>query len=109
MTCPSCSGRIEKRLAGLAGVTSASVNLATEIAHVEYDSSLIDLSEMIKAVQDLGYGARERKEESMDKAADARKKEMRKLCLLFVFSAILSFPLLLAMIFMPSENRISII
>ncbi len=100
MTCASCSGRIEKRLAGLAGVTIASVNLATEIAHVYYDSSLIDLSEMIKAVQDLGYGACERKEESVDKAAEAHKREMNKLGLLFVFSAILSFPLVLGMIFM---------
>jgi Cu+-exporting ATPase len=100
MTCASCSGRIEKRLAGLTGVTSAAVNLASEIAHVEYDPSLIDLTGMIKAVQELGYGVRESKEESVDKAADARKREMHKLGLLFIFSAILSFPLVLGMIFM---------
>ena len=36
MTCASCVGRVEKAIAGVAGVASASVNLATERAEVRY-------------------------------------------------------------------------
>ena len=35
MTCASCSGRVERALAGQAGVAQVSVNLATERAHIE--------------------------------------------------------------------------
>ena len=35
MTCASCSGRVERALAGQAGVAHVSVNLATERAHIE--------------------------------------------------------------------------
>src|SRR3546814_4585503 len=36
MTCASCAGRVEKALRGVPGVTAASVNLASETAHVEF-------------------------------------------------------------------------
>ncbi len=100
MTCASCSARIEKKLASLDGISNAAVNLASEKAFVEYDSKVINSLSMIKAIHDLGYGAEEIRDESVDKAAIARKKEMRKLHILFVSSAVLSFPLLLGMLFM---------
>ena len=34
MTCASCSGRVERALAGQPGVAQVSVNLATERAHI---------------------------------------------------------------------------
>ena len=36
MTCASCVGRVEKAIARVEGVASASVNLATERAEVRY-------------------------------------------------------------------------
>ena len=39
MTCASCVLRVEKALTKIEGVTSASVNLATEQATIEFDPS----------------------------------------------------------------------
>ncbi|AZG46432.1 heavy metal translocating P-type ATPase [Gordonia insulae] len=55
MTCASCANRIERKLNRLDGV-SASVNYATEQAHVEYPTKL-DSGDLITAVRDAGYHA----------------------------------------------------
>jgi len=54
MTCASCVGRVERALARLPGVESASVNLATESAEVRA-AALPDLATVAKAVEDAGY------------------------------------------------------
>ena len=54
MTCASCVGRVERALARLPGVESASVNLATETAEVRA-AALPDLATVAKAVEDAGY------------------------------------------------------
>ena len=41
MTCASCSARVQRTLEQTPGVTSASVNLMTEQATVEYDAARI--------------------------------------------------------------------
>ena len=46
MTCAACSGRIEKALNKLPGVT-ASVNLATEIAHVSFQPGLETVDDLM--------------------------------------------------------------
>ncbi len=58
MTCAQCSTRVERALAALPGVASASVNLATERAHVEYDPARADPAAMAAAVAAAGYEAR---------------------------------------------------
>src|SRR5574337_103225 len=58
MTCAACSGRIEKALNKLPGV-AASVNLATEIAHVSFQPGLETVEDLIDAVARAGYGASE--------------------------------------------------
>lgn len=55
MTCAACVGKVERTLAGLAGVTSAKVNLLGGKASVEYDPEKININEMVAAVTDLGY------------------------------------------------------
>ena len=54
MTCASCSTRVEKALARLPGVSTASVNLATERAAVEADAS-VDAAALQAAVDKAGY------------------------------------------------------
>ena len=56
MTCASCVRRIEKKLNEVDGVEVASVNLATEVATVTYDSSTVGLDELISTVNAAGYG-----------------------------------------------------
>ena len=55
MTCASCAARIEKKLNRLEGVT-ASVNYATEQAHVTASSEVSD-DRLVQTVEALGYGA----------------------------------------------------
>ncbi|MEU8956079.1 heavy metal translocating P-type ATPase [Streptomyces sp. NPDC048518] len=57
MTCASCSSRIEKKLNRVEGVT-ATVNLATEKAKVEYAEG-VDVGRLIALVEKLGYTAQE--------------------------------------------------
>ncbi|HSX70243.1 MAG TPA: heavy metal translocating P-type ATPase, partial [Pseudomonas sp.] len=52
MTCASCAGRVERALNKVPGVSGASVNLASERAHVEADAPLAML---VEAVQQAGY------------------------------------------------------
>ena len=54
MTCASCAARVEKKLNEIDGVT-ATVNFATEQAHVE--SSADPISELLAAVESAGYSA----------------------------------------------------
>jgi P-type Cu+ transporter len=56
MTCTMCSSTIEKSLANLPGVLNAQVNLGNELASVEYDPSQVKLTDLEKAVTDVGYG-----------------------------------------------------
>ncbi|WP_339429791.1 heavy metal translocating P-type ATPase [Pseudomonas taetrolens] len=53
MTCASCAGRVEKALAKVPGVTSVSVNLATEHARVAANGDSLPL--LIEAVEHAGY------------------------------------------------------
>ena len=58
MSCASCAAKIEKGLAGLEGVSKATVNFAAEKATVVFHPTQTDLSHLIDKVKDLGYGAR---------------------------------------------------
>ena len=59
MTCASCVRRIEKALVRVEGVESASVNLATEQATVQYDPAVATAAAMTAAIVKAGYGVRE--------------------------------------------------
>ncbi len=56
MTCVNCSTTIERNLNRLPGVEKASVNLATERAHVVYDPAILKPEEITELVEELGYG-----------------------------------------------------
>ena len=58
MTCASCVGRVEKALAKLPGVSSASVNLATETAQVQFTSGIASVEVLVAAVARAGYTAK---------------------------------------------------
>ena len=98
MSCAACASKIEKKLSKLNGVSKASVNLATEKATVAYDPSLIKVSEIINSVDALGYESEKLEDIVDDTEKQAREKELRKLRLTLIFSAILSAPLVLAMV-----------
>ena len=100
MTCASCANRIERKLNKLDGVR-ASVNYATEQAHVEYPGTL-DSAELITVVRDAGYdaspvgGPGDDEHDSSGERGDAELDDLRQR---LVVSAVLSVPVIaLAMV-----------
>src|SRR5215216_5754135 len=57
MSCASCVRRVERALSKQEGVTEASVNFAAEKASVSYEPTTTSPRELIRAIQDVGYGA----------------------------------------------------
>ena len=58
MSCATCALKIEKGLAGVEGVSKATVNFASEKATVVFHPAQTNVSQLIDKVKDLGYGAR---------------------------------------------------
>ena len=54
MSCASCVGRVERAIRGVPGVSSASVNLATERAQVAFTGEP-DTAAVFRAIQEAGY------------------------------------------------------
>ena len=91
MTCASCVNRVEKRLNRLDGVT-ATVNLATATARVEYDPVLVDETRLVETVERTGYTASLPSEVS---AADEPPDESRPLLRRLLVAAPLTVVVLL--------------
>ncbi len=57
MHCASCVAKVERAIASVSGVASASVNLAAERGTVVFDPGVVALDAIIQAVQAAGYEA----------------------------------------------------
>lgn len=98
MSCATCAARIEKKLGSAEGVINAAVNLSTEKAVVDFDKSKIKVSDMLQMVEKLGFKAEASEKSSRDREKEAREQEINSLKITFIVAAVLSSPLLLAMI-----------
>jgi Cu+-exporting ATPase len=101
MTCASCVASVQDALRGVPGVRDAEVNLATERARVELDSSNADDSSLIRAIERAGYGAlvlsADRAERAGVEAQErvARAAHLHTLRLRLVVAAVLAIPTML--------------
>lgn len=95
MTCASCSQTVENTINKLEGVHQATVNLATEKMTVEYDPTILNLSEIIQSVADAGYEAHEEQQtvDAIDQDQEKKDNEIKKMWNRFVGSAIFTIPL----------------
>lgn len=96
MYCAACAVKIEKVVSRMPGVSEANVNFAMETARVEYNPAEVSLGDIQQRVEKLGYQAVS-KQETLDQEGhrkEAITKQKRKL----LVSAILSLPLLWAMV-----------
>ncbi|CAJ1004407.1 copper chaperone CopZ [Brevibacillus aydinogluensis] len=98
MTCAACAARIEKGLHKLPGVLEANVNLAMETATVEYDAGQVGVDDLIRQVEKLGYQAAAKDDQTDAETVDRRAEEIDRQTGKFLFSLILSLPLLWAMV-----------
>jgi len=98
MHCASCVLTIEQALKQTPGVLAATVNLATQQAHIEYVPGLIDRKGLAHAVEAAGYQVREESaptETALDRADQDRAHEYTTLMRKFWFAAIVSLPVIL--------------
>lgn len=56
MTCANCALNIEKNVKKLPGVKEANVNFASEQAAIAFESDQIETEDIIKKIEDVGYG-----------------------------------------------------
>lgn len=78
MTCASCASTVERALSGVAGVTKANVNLATERATVSYIPGLTGLADFKEAVDKTGYQVLEVDTPEDEEKEDQDERKMRK-------------------------------
>ncbi len=96
--CASCVTIIEDALLRTSGVLSATVNLATEKAHIEYVPGHVDLIGLVRAIEAAGYQAHAISaptESSLDREEQTRGQEYSMLILKFWFAAIVSLPVII--------------
>lgn len=92
MHCVSCGANIQKFLKMTPGIFKAEVNFSSGKADIEYDSSKINISDIEKIINDIGYKVVQKND-----FADAQigeEKEVRLLKIKFFISAAVSIPLL---------------
>jgi Cu+-exporting ATPase len=98
MYCGSCVSTIERQLRETPGVLAASVNLATEQAHVQYQPGLVDLAGLTRAIEEVGYQVRAPApvaEPALDQEELDRAREYHTLLRKFWFAVVISVPVLL--------------
>jgi len=104
MTCASCVRLVEKALRKSKGVEEANVNFATEKAHIDYDPEKTDIKNLIKAVENSGYAAKEISPSVEDKSkVDEDMKNLRiaskKMWFSWIFTTLIMYIMIPHMFF----------
>ena len=111
MTCASCVAHVEGALAGVPGVVSVNVNLATEKASVEYIPTVTGLPDFRRTVAEVGYevlptlrqaqgiAAEEKAEEELSREVRKMQDARRRMLLAWLFTGPIIVWMLPEMIF----------
>nr|XP_057919123.1 copper-transporting ATPase 1 [Doryrhamphus excisus]XP_057919124.1 copper-transporting ATPase 1 [Doryrhamphus excisus] len=99
MTCASCVHKIESTLMKENGIIYASVALATNKAHVKYDSEVIGPRDIIKQIENMGFEASLVKRDRAASHLD-HSKEIRQWRKSFLVSLIFCVPVMGMMTYM---------
>ena len=103
MTCAACVSHVEHALTGVQGVESASVNLATERATVEYVQGVTGIADLRHAVEDSGYSATAIGDGEFDE--DSTPRRLRALRIKFAFSLAVA-AVIMALMAIPSAHTL---
>ncbi|MGI5919315.1 MAG: heavy metal translocating P-type ATPase, partial [Christensenellales bacterium] len=95
MTCAACAAAVERAAKKINGVKSASVNLATNKAAIEYDTAQVKLSEIKAAITNAGYSPRDVEGEAeRDIESEKRQADLKNMRIRLIIAAIFSVPIL---------------
>jgi len=97
MTCANCSARVERALNRVEGVSTASVNLATEKATVSYEPGAVSAELIADTIRQAGYSVLETGEgqAAADAEREAREEQLGKLRQRLIIAVAFTLPLLL--------------
>jgi len=98
MSCASCVARVEQALSNVPGVISASVNLASEKATVEYVEGT-DIADLRRVVEGAGYKLG-LEAQTLEDVISAARREIRGMRNRFIVAAILA-ALIMALMWAP--------
>ncbi|MDO8529208.1 MAG: heavy metal translocating P-type ATPase [bacterium] len=98
MHCSSCANIIERSLKKVPGVKQANVNFAAEKASIVFDENTSSAKNLIEAVSKAGYKAEEVDVKDTEYERRKREKETSTYFNKFIFSFILSLPMLYFML-----------
>ncbi|MDO4294203.1 MAG: heavy metal translocating P-type ATPase [Eubacteriales bacterium] len=73
MSCAACSARIEKGVSKMEGMEQCSVNLLKNSMTVQYDEARLNSAEIVRKVEDIGYGASPHEESRKAVSGQARQ------------------------------------
>lgn len=95
MTCASCVQTVEKATRKMGGVIESNVNLATEKLTIQYDPTVVSVSDITQAVSNAGYEAHEDLEtsDSVNEEKDKKQQKIKSIWTRFLGSAIFTIPL----------------
>ncbi|MCL6442114.1 MAG: heavy metal translocating P-type ATPase [Alicyclobacillus sp.] len=100
MTCAACAARIEKVVGRLDAVKSVNVNLASEKAHISFVPGVVQESDLIKAVEKAGYGAKLASETAAEDERRRKQHEYKREVIKFWASVVITAPLVIQMFIM---------
>lgn len=112
MTCAACAVSVESILKHTKGVKDASVNYANQTALVEWNEKEIDVNGIQNAVRTIGYDIVVSDDNADQIQQEAKEQAYSQLKKRTIWSAILTFPVVILGMFlmdMPGANWISMI
>ncbi len=94
MTCAACSAAVERSVKRLDGVKEASVNLATNRIILDYEQTMVKLSEIKAAIEKAGYTSRDIEQTAEpDKESKRRARELKTMRIRLVVALIFAAPI----------------
>ncbi len=100
MSCAACSSRVEKSVSALPGIQACAVNLLKNSMVVQYDSDVLNSTQIIQAVEKAGYGASRQDKadkqaagQSRTASADSAKKAYQAMKRRVIWSFVFTVPL----------------
>ncbi|GGM98382.1 copper-translocating P-type ATPase [Dyadobacter beijingensis] len=102
MSCAACAVSVESMLGHTKGVVNAGVNYANQSVAVSYDPELVDLPEMDRVLQSIGYGLiiEDNEEDAIAEQEKIQSEHYQKLRKKAIYTGILTVPVVILGMFL---------